>query len=149
MPNVVSIDGLSSQERAFVEWYGRGLTKSQAASRAGYANPNSSGSDLLKRPEVQRALEAARNEFREIASVSRKEVVEGIKEGIDMARQMSDPQTMIVGWRELAKICGYYETKTKVEITGNVSVTHLEQMSDAELMKIIEGEAEHVREADR
>lgn len=151
MPNVVSIDGLSPQERAFVEWFGRGLTKTQAAARAGYANPNSSGGDLLRRAEIQAAVEAQRQQFVEVAQVTKKDVVEGIKEGIDMARQMSDPQTMIVGWRELAKICGYYETKSKVEVnvTGQVRISQLEQMSDQDLLKIIEGEAVDVSETDR
>lgn len=142
MPNVVTIDGLSPSERAFVEWFAQGLTQTQSATRAGYANPTSSGNDLMHRPEILTAIEAAKSAFHDIARVSREDIVEGLKEAIDMARTMADPLTMITGWRELAKVCGHYENKTKIEVnhTGNVQLEHLNQKSDAELLKLIEGE---------
>jgi hypothetical protein len=146
MPNVVTIDGLTEQERAFVEAFGLGLNMTQAATRAGYAHPHTRANELMKKPAIQAAIAEQRVRFEELADVSRKDVVEGIRESIDMARLLSDPQTMIVGWRELAKICGYYEpTKHKIEMTvnGSVRLEQLASMSDAELAKIIEGEASH------
>jgi hypothetical protein len=146
MPNLVTIDGLSEQERAFVEAFGMGLTQTQAAARAGYGTPHVRAVELMKKPAVQAAIARQHERMQQLADVSRVEVIEGIKEAIDMGRLLSDPQTMIVGWRELAKICGYYEpTKHKIEmtVTGNVRVEQLAQMSDEQLAKIIEGEATH------
>jgi hypothetical protein len=49
---------------------------------------------------------------------------------------------MISGWREIAKICGYYERKVEVSIHPNIAaqrlVSQLETMSTDELMKLSE-----------
>ena len=48
---------------------------------------------------------------------------------------------MIAGWREVRKMCGYYEPVKKqidVNITGNVVMERLNRLSDADLLKLIE-----------
>lgn len=54
---------------------------------------------------------------------------------------MAEPATMVSGWREIGKMCGYFEPKKvdiNVNVTGNVIHQRLNQLSDAELLKIIQ-----------
>jgi hypothetical protein len=51
--------------------------------------------------------------------------------------------SMISGWREIARMCGYFEpTKHRIEvdIQGKVIVQRLQGMSDADLLRLAEGE---------
>ena len=60
-----------------------------------------------------------------------------------MAKIKADPLTMIAGWREVGKMCGFYEpTKTKIEVSvqGQVLIQRLNAMSDEELLKLAEGD---------
>jgi hypothetical protein len=149
MPQVASIDGLTPQQRQFAEEFAKGFTQTQAAARAGYDNPSSSGRDQIANPKVRALVDSLRQTHQAIAQYTREEFIGGLKEAIDMARLMSDPQTMIVGIRELGRACGYYEPQ-KVEIKhsveGRVLLERLNTMSDQELLelvnepKVIEGE---------
>lgn len=50
---------------------------------------------------------------------------------------------MVSGWREIGKMCGFYEpTKTKVEVSvnGRVMVERINAMSDEELLRLAEGD---------
>jgi phage terminase small subunit len=155
MTSPVSIDGLDPMMRAFAEHYAQGFTQTQSAKRAGYANPSSSGASLLQNPKVLAMIEELRTVYAEAAGTDRTAFIDGLKEAIDMARTMSDPQTMIIGWRELGKACGYYEPEKKelsVTVRGNVRLDQLKTMSDDELLKLIEqqpaieGQAERIPE---
>jgi len=64
-------------------------------------------------------------------------------ESIEMAKIKADPLTMIAGWREVGKMCGFYEpTKAKIEVSvqGQVLIQRLNAMSDEELLKLAEGD---------
>ena len=89
---------------------------------------------LAYKAKFERQYEAA-------AQMSRQKVMEGFKESIEMAKLMAEPMTMIAGWREIGKLCGYYapvETRVKVDVSGNVTMNQLTQMTDAELLEMIE-----------
>ena len=50
---------------------------------------------------------------------------------------------MIAGWREVGKMCGFYEpTRTRVEVSvnGQVMVQRLNAMTDAELLELTQQE---------
>jgi phage terminase small subunit len=131
---------LSSQQKAFVQAVAKGDSVAAASLRAGYAH-KTSGYELMKVPAIANAVVTEKAKFEADAQMDRKQVMEGFKEAIEMAKLMADPQAMIAGWREVGKMCGYYapiETKLKVDITGNVTMTRLTQMSDAELLELIE-----------
>jgi phage terminase small subunit len=156
MPLVSTIDGLTPQQRTFAEEYAKGFSQTQAATRAGYESPSSSGRDLLTNSKVQALISSLQQAHQEIAQFSREEFIEGMKEAIEMARLMSDPQTMIVGFRELGRACGFYEAqKIKVEhtVNGTVRLEQLNTMTDEQLLEILEkpaleGEAVRVEEDD-
>lgn len=149
MANYVTVDGLTDLERKFVENFAFGMTQSQAARVAGYANPFERAKELLRKPHIIAAIDVLRTQNAERIDVSRKDVLEGMKEAIDMARSLQDPVAMIAGWREIAKVCGHYEPTRKqvdISINGHVALQKLEQLPDADLMKLIEAEVIEVED---
>ena len=62
-------------------------------------------------------------------------------EAVELAKLMAEPATMVSGWREIGKMCGYFTVQHKVDVSVSGSVVHqrLNQLSDAELLKIIQG----------
>jgi phage terminase small subunit len=151
----VPVTPLSDQDRKFCQNFLLGMTATQAAKAAGYLNPENDGKNLIARVEVQQLIAAEQAAYRDASGVSRKAVTDGMLEAIDMARTMADPQTMLIGYRELAKMHGYYAPEVRrvqVDVNGTVQVQHLERLSDAELLKLMdappvyEGESQPVEE---
>lgn len=130
-----------------MEAYSLGMSVVQAGKAAGLANPY----DTMKAPRVREAIAAAHKRNQEIADIRRSDVIEGLKEAIDMARVLEDPISMIAGWREIAKVCGHYEPK-KAEVTvsfsGQIAIQRLQQLPDDELLKVLEAEVIDVIEAE-
>lgn len=111
-----------------------------AARRAGYVSKNAAKT-ALARPQVAHALAMRRAEVARDLKMSREKVLEGIMEAIEMAKIKAEPMTMISGWREIGRMCGFYEpTKTKVELSLNTDsiLTQMSSMSDDELLKLTE-----------
>lgn len=145
MAEVISPDKpLTEKQKLFVEHWAKGDSIASASMRAGYAT-STVAYRLVKMPNVL-ALKAQHEAKWEAENqMSRKRVMDGMLEAIDMARMMAEPASMIAGWREVGKICGYYapvEHRMKVDVTGNVVIDKLNSLSDAELLKIIQGGAQ-------
>lgn len=111
----------------------------------------------LKKSETVRAqLEAARRWLTDITQIKRLDVIEGIIDGIEMARMQGDSGNVIKGWSEVAKILGHYAPEKKVlELSVNQQRlrSKFEAMSDEELLEItrghvLEGESERVEGED-
>lgn len=136
---------LSEQQRQFVVNISEHqMTQTAAARAAGYSQPSTAASDLLQLPKIQQAIRERRAEYAAASQVTKKMVIEGFLEAINMAKTMSEPITMVAGWREVGKMCGFYEpTKSKMEISvnGQVMIQRLNGMSDEELLKLAEGDA--------
>jgi len=131
---------LTVKQRQFAEAWAKGESIPNASLRAGYADDHL-GYRLARMPNILALKHQYELKYEADAQMDRKQVMEGFKEAIEMAKLMADPTAMISGWREIGKMCGYYapvETKVKIDITGNVTMTRLTQMSDAELLELIE-----------
>jgi phage terminase small subunit len=138
---------LTEQQRLFVRFHvHEQMNVSASARAAGYkGNVGAAGAELMKNPNVQHAIALAREEYQIASQITRKKVIEGMQEAIDLARLQSEPATMIAGWREIGRICGLYEpTKTRMEVSVNGSVTlqRLETMTDAELLQLMHEQTE-------
>ena len=138
---------LTEQQRLFVRFHvHEQMNMSAAARAAGYkGNVGAAALQLMKVPAVQKAIELAQEEYRMASQMTRKKVIDGFLEAIDMARLQSEPSSMIAGWREIGRVCGLYEpTKTRMEVSVNGSVTlqRLETMSDAELLQLMHEQPE-------
>ena len=59
---------------------------------------------------------------------------------------------MVAGWREIARICGYFAPETKqinISVNGAIRVAEIEQMTDDELSKLImDGESTRLDDDD-
>ena len=130
---------LTEKMKRFVLAWAEGDTIPNACARAGYAD-DGLGYRLARMPNVLALKAQHEARYEESVQMTRKKVMDGMLESIEMAKLMSEPASMIAGWREIGKICGYYapvEHKVKVDVSGNVVHQRLSGMSDADLLEMI------------
>lgn len=130
---------LTDMQKRFVKEWASGESVATATLRAGYES-ESVGYRMVKMPNVLAAYHLEKMKYEEAAQMTRKRVMDGFLEAIEMAKVMAEPMTMIAGWREVGKMCGYYEpTKhvVDVNVAGELTMRQMTEMSDAELMKIL------------
>jgi len=142
-PNV----GLSDRQRIFVESIARGMSQTLAARTAGYSSPNVRGHHLMKDPKIQDAVAQFHRKHEKSVQMTRKKVMEGMLEAIEMAKVQADPGTMVNGWREIGRMCGYYAAERKVidiNISAKRVVDKLETLTDAELLEMISKDEEAI-----
>lgn len=135
----------TTRVRALVENIALGMTKQAALEAAGLSVKKNTGGpeSVFRRPYVQDMIAAARARTAEENQITRAVVLDGLKEAIDLARISGDPAVMVAGWREIGKMCGFYEAvKVKVDVSGNAVAfsAKLMQMSDDELLRLAGGE---------
>ena len=141
---------LNEAEAVFVKNVATTLMTPTAAARVAWPHdrfPSQRAQVAMKKPVVKVAIAQERAKYEAAADITRRKVIDGFMEAIDMARVQADPTAMIGGGREIAKVCGHYEpTKQQLIITfqGQNTLRKLEQMTDEELLKLsnqeIEGE---------
>lgn len=143
-PVTVSDCNLTSKERAYVYWRGAGLTPAQAAKNAGFSIRNHYErskriASLEANPNVRKALNRVFEENRVRYQIDRDNVVEGLLEAINVAREQSDSPAMINGWKELARVTGVGapERKEILLTQSNPSTEALKQAPDDELLKLV------------
>jgi phage terminase small subunit len=94
---------------------------------------------IMSKPWVKEYLAIERAEYARASMMTKKKVMDGMLEAIEMAKLKSDPLTMISGWREVGKLCWFYApTRTEIMISStalNVS-RQLEQMTDQQLLQL-------------
>lgn len=148
---------LTEQQRIYVDQIIKGVPPVQAARVAGYSRPDVQGHAISKGPKVQAAIKYLYKKHEKAADVSRKKVMDGLLEAIEMAKMQADAGNMISGWREIGRMCGYYAPEVKkidINITAKRVIDKMETLSDADLMQlidesssIIEGEATEILDA--
>lgn len=127
---------LTEKQKLFAKAYVEGDSVPNAMARAGYNEQPAYGYRMIKMPNVQREIARYQAEYQKAAEVSKKDVMDMLKESFDMAKLMAEPSSMVSAAREIGRLCGYYEPK-KVEVTLN-GIMRYDQMSDAELFAMIE-----------
>jgi hypothetical protein len=98
--------------------------------------------DVLNRPYTQKMVTEFRAQTALDHNIRRDNVVNGMLEAIEMAKTLAEPMTMIAGWREIGRVCGFYEAvKVKVEVgaSGASLSARLNQLSDDELLRLVSG----------
>jgi hypothetical protein len=136
---------LTEMQRQFVvNLVDHGMTQTAAARAVGASNPGTAAYEWMRHPKVQRAIAERRAEYAAASQLTKKRVIDGFLESIAMAKIKADPLTMIAGWREVGKMCGFYEpTRAKIEVSmkGQVLIQHLNTLSDEELLRLAEGDS--------
>jgi len=148
----LTIHGLTQQEELLVQNLLKGFPKSVAGREAGYNFKNmKQGVDrILAKPIVRERIDALRAELSRRAKISQEDVLEGFMDAINDAKLAGDPGNQIAGWREIAKVLGYYAPERKeIEISKKAAQAQeqLAALPEEELLKIagddvIDGEFE-------
>lgn len=133
---------LTDQQRAFVKAWASGETIQTALARAGYASTNDSiGYRMAKMPHILKHYNAEKLKYEAAAQMTRKKVMDGLLEGIDMCKMMSDGPGVITGWKTVGQMCGYFEPvkrRLDINVTGSIEMNRLNRMSDADLLRVIQ-----------
>lgn len=132
---------LTEQQKIFVDQIMKGKGPNVAARIAGYSQPDAQGYTIAKSPKVQAAIKYLHKKHEQASQMTRKKVMDGMLEAIDMARMQADAGVMIAGWREIGRMCGYYAPEVKkidINISAKRVIDKLETLSDADLVKMIE-----------
>lgn len=113
---------LTDKQKCFVEEYLIDLNATQAAIRAGYSEKTaySVGSENLKKPEIQKAIEEAQNKRSARTELTVDMVVSGL---LKEAQDYTDGATQsarVSAWAHLGKHLGMF--KEKVEVSGSIQV---------------------------
>lgn len=142
MAQVISPDKpLTDKQKLFVKFWAEGESIMSASTRAGYADGGTIAYRMVKMPNILALKSRYEAKYEADAQMTRKKVMDGLLEAIDMAKLLADPTAMISGWREVAKMCGYMEPvkhRVDVNVTGNITMDRINRLSDAELLKMIE-----------
>lgn len=115
-----------------------GLNDHQAAVAAGARDAEG----FKHSPAVREQLAAARRWLTDTTQIRRLDVIEGIIDGIEQARHLGDPGSMIKGWVEISKLLGYAVPDIK---TQNITINQMklkskfEGMTLEQLLEVSEG----------
>lgn len=134
---------LTLQQREFAKLWASGESIATATLRAGYAS-EAFGYRMARMPNVLRVYQAEKAAYESASQMTRKKVMDGLLEAVEMAKLMAEPATMVSGWREIGRMCGYYEPvkhTLDINIKGDVTLRQLNSMSDADLLKALHSEA--------
>lgn len=92
----------------------------------------------LKSPAFRRQLDIEFNRSQQAAGMDRKQVLQGILEAIEIAKDMRQPSSMISGWKEVGRMCGFYEPERR-EITLSVDkkeiIREIQEMDTKDLLE--------------
>lgn len=139
---------LTDKQKAFARYYAEGDSIPAAMARAGYNEQPSYGYRMVKMPNVKRLIGQYQDEYRRVSEISKRDVMDMLKESYDMAKLMNEPASMVSAAREIGKLCGYYEPK-KVQVDVNMTgAVKFEQLTDQELFAMIEKAAREAEEAE-
>lgn len=130
---------LTEQQKRFVKAYASGENMTNSLAAGGFAvSTTAYGYRLLAAPNIAKALKEAQIAYAKVSELSKKDVMDMLKEAYDMAKLMSEPSSMVAAAREIGKMCGYYEP-TKVDLTlSNGQRKKIEQLTDEELFRMME-----------
>ena len=137
--------GFSPKKKLLAQFIAEGKEIKTAAKLAGY---NTNGGEVWRTtsdPNFVALVKKLHSKNERMADMSRKRVLDGFLEAIEQAKMLAEPMTQIAGWRELAKMCGYYAPEVKtlnVNVSSQRLLTQLETLSDKDLLELIEQDAE-------
>lgn len=134
---------LTARQKDFAMEIAKGNSVPVALARAGFSDKdNSLGYRMIKMPNICRVIDAERAKFEADNQMSRRKVMDMLLESYDMAKLAAEPATMVSAAREIGKMCGYYEPRkiqVDIGVSGQTFMGRMNALSDAELMRLIEG----------
>lgn len=91
----------------------------------------------------KKAMETEYRRSQLAANMNRKTVVNGMLKAVEMAEDLKQPSSMITGWKEIARMCGYYEPERREILLSVDSKQLLEQIQTLPKAKLLELWHEH------
>lgn len=142
---------LTDQQRLFVKYWAQGDTLPVAYVKAGYERSGVAYAyRMAHMPNVLALYRDEKEAWERASDMSRKKVIDGLLDGIAMAKLVEEPSSVIQGWKTIGQLCGYFEPikiKHEVSIEGKVVIDRLNRMSDEELFRLIEERARQIQQA--
>lgn len=104
---------LTAKQERFVEEYLIDLNATQAARRAGYSEKTaySIGQENLKKPEIEAALDAARQMVAERVEVDQDKVIAGLLKEAEFTGEGASHGARVSAWEKLGKHLGMFVDK--------------------------------------
>lgn len=131
---------LTEKAKLFVRYWAQGESIPSASARAGYGDGATYAYKLVRFPQAVALYNEEKRLYEEASQMTRKKVMDGLLEGIEMAKMMAEPASVINGWKTVGQMCGYFEpVKKKLEITvkGQIAMQKMELLSDEDLLKLL------------
>lgn len=138
---------LTEKAKLFVKYWAQGDSIPAASAKAGYGDGATYAYKLARFPQAVALYNEEKRLYEEASQMTRKQVMDGLLEGIEMAKLLADPGNVITGWKTIGQLCGYFEPvkrKLEVSVTGQVVFQKMEQMSDAELAQMLLSQAPEI-----
>lgn len=132
---------LTEKAKLFVKYWAQGESITSASARAGYGDGASYAYKLVRFPQAVALYNEEKRLYEESAQMTRKKVMDGLLDGIEMCKTMSDGPGVITGWKTVGQMCGYFEPvkrRIDINVTGSVEMGRLNRLSDAELLRVIQ-----------
>lgn len=134
---------LSARRAKFVDEYLLDHNGSRAARSSGYAVSGArvTAHRLLTDANVKAAIALKKQQISQQYEINRNGVVHELLSAVEIAREKLDAGNMIRAWCEVARLLGFYESKSvaKPDLINNQALkARLEAMSDDELMSLID-----------
>lgn len=86
----------------------------------------------------KRAMEVEYRRSQMAANMNRKTVVRGMLKAVEMAEDLRQPSSMITGWKEIARMCGYYEPERREILLSVESKDLMRQIQTLPKEKLLE-----------
>ncbi len=86
------------------------------------------------------ALRTEHLRTQQVMNMDRKKVMQGFLEAIEMAKDMRQPGGMISGWKEVGRMCGFYEPERRevtLSVTGKEVIEELKSLTRDQLHDLI------------
>jgi len=134
--------GLSARQEAFAVAYARHHNASQAAREAGYAHGCASvtGTRLVANASVSERIRELEAQTAVDMGMSRERLLAELVAAADLAKLLQLPMGIVAAYREIAKICGFYQpehVRVEVDLGGQNVMNRMKMMSDEELLQVI------------
>lgn len=129
---------LTEKAKLFVKYWAQGESIQSASAKAGYGDGATYAYRLVHFPQAVALYNKEKAAYEAASQMTRKKVMDGLLDGIEMCRLTSDGPGVITGWKTVGQMCGYFEPVKRqldINVTGNV---RMNQMSDADLLRIIQ-----------
>ena len=127
---------LTRKLKMVAEYVGQGMSYRAAAEHAGV---RCSETRWKKDPRFMEVVRAEQEKNAAAAQVRREDIIDGLKEAINLAKLVSDPHALIKAWAEMGRFCGFYAPEVRkldISVTSKRVITQLESMSERELLQL-------------